>query len=56
MLLENMKKVNLRGDKTKFIEKLHLMKPFQAIRLRVRDNPAFEIDIVLLLNITGENW
>ena len=49
-------KGNLRCDKIKFIEKLHLMIPFQFRSLRVGDNSAFEIDIVLLLNITGENW
>ena len=47
-------KVNLCSDKIKFIEKLHLMIPFQFCSLGVGDNPTFEIDIVLLLNITGE--
>lgn len=45
-------KVNLCSDKIKFIEKLHLMIPFQFCCLGVGDNPTFEIDIVLLLNIT----
>ena len=44
-------KGNLRCDKIKFIEKLHLMIPFQFCSLGVGDNPTFEIDIVLLLNI-----
>ena len=45
-------KCNLRWKiKTEFIEKLHLMIPLQFGRLRVGDNPTFEIDIVLLLNI-----
>ena len=30
------------------------MIPFQAVGLGVGDNPAFEIDIVLLLNISGK--
>ena len=49
-------KVNLRFEiKTEYIEKLHLMIPFQFGRLRVGDNPTFEIDIVLLLKLSNKN-
>ena len=48
-------KCNLRWKiKTEFIEKLHLMIPFQFGGLGVGDNTTLEIDIVLLLNINSK--